>query len=95
MPYTEDGTGFQATDTSYEAAQAAEQSAPTIRAKILAEMKRTRHGYSVDEMAKTLGLSPFSIRPRMTELKNAGEIQDSGMRMLGDSGRKQAVMVLA
>ncbi len=48
-------------------------------------------GRTPDELADLIGASPLAIRPRITELRKAGLIVDTGCRRLNRSGRKAVV----
>jgi predicted ArsR family transcriptional regulator len=80
--------GFKRTDTSREAAERID--AKTLRAKVLATINL--HGpLTADEAAARLNMSILSIRPRCTELRELGKLEDSGERRLNASGRKAIV----
>lgn len=87
MPYTNDGTGFRHTDTSYAAAEAVD--AATWR-NLTMNALRSRP-MTADEVAEYLGAEPLTIRPRITELRHAGRIRDTGTRRKNRSGRNAAV----
>ncbi|MCP3732054.1 hypothetical protein M9978_16640 [Sphingomonas sp. MG17] len=82
--------GAQDRDTSRDAATAAAESAPLLRAKALAVLERS-NGLTADEVAGRLGLSILSIRPRITELSRLGKVRDSGQRRRNASGRNAIV----
>lgn len=46
---------------------------------------------TADEVAARLGENVLAIRPRITELANAGKIQDSGTRRRNESGKSAIV----
>ena len=62
----------------------------TLRASCLTVL--TRGNYTADEVAERLGESVLSIRPRITELKRMGRIEDTGLRRTNESGHRAAVM---
>lgn len=76
--------GHQKTDTSKAGAKAAKPSASTLRELCLAELRKKQR--TADEVAAALGQSVLSIRPRFTELKVRGEIEDTGVRRRNESG---------
>lgn len=83
--------GFKRTDTSRQAAEKID--AATLRGKVLAIIQR--HGpLTADEAAARLGMDKLSIRPRCTELRELGRLEDSGLRRLNSSGRKAIVWQL-
>ncbi len=59
--------GWKRGSTSKDAAEAVRQRAPILRAAVL-EVLRTCGEKTADEVAEILGRTPFSIRPRLTEL---------------------------
>lgn len=66
-------------------------SVDTLRGLALREIFKSQRGLTADETAERLGLSLLSIRPRVTELKRLGEIEDSGVRRKNTSGRYATV----
>jgi DNA-binding transcriptional ArsR family regulator len=85
MPYTKEGTGYQNTDTS----KAAMPTSPsTIRADVMLTLRRSLEPLSVEAVAEDLSKPLVSVRPRLTELKNAGLIEDSGERGLSQYNKK-------
>lgn len=81
--------GFRHTDTSYDAAQAIAPSAATLRAKVLRLL--ADGPLTADECADRLRIDRLSIRPRLTELKLAGSVIDSGERRLNASYKRAIV----
>ena len=77
-------------DTSIEAYQDIQSKAATLRAAVRAAF-RTGEALTADEVADVLGQSVLSIRPRVTELANNDEIEDSGKRRKNASGRNAIV----
>jgi hypothetical protein len=88
MPYSEAGVGYRPTDTS-QAAAPAPHKLTQLRGWVLQAV--TNIPRTCDEVSAALGLSPFSVRPRLTELRNAGKIKNSGQRRILDSGKKGIV----
>lgn len=76
--------GFRkGSDTSKEAAEKIAPVASTLRGRVARLFKDAFPGnFTADEAAKALNLSPFAIRPRVTELAAAGLIERTGERRL-------------
>lgn len=87
MPHTPDGVGYRPTDTSQAAASGVASSRWCSLALAAIEAKPM----TPDEVAAELGVTVLTIRPRMTQLKQAGLIIDTGERRKTASGRKAAV----
>lgn len=85
-----DGPGWKGTDTSKEAASGVKLSAARYRTMTF-NMLREHGPMTADEVAKALNLSVLTIRPRVSELRNAGRIADTGERRKNISGRNAAV----
>ena len=81
------GAGSKVEGTSSEAAKTVD--ATTLRYEVVAAL---HYGpMSADHCAKWLGYSILSIRPRFSELKALGVIEDSGQRSKNASGRAAVV----
>lgn len=81
--------GFKATETSAEAARTIDAS--TCRALVLAALRKFG-AMTADECAlRYLGYSILTVRPRFSELKALGQIEDSGQRRKNASGHKAIV----
>lgn len=80
MPRTENGTGFQKTDTSYAAGQNIAPKAKTLRTQVLEYLRDQRRPISTADVADGLGRPYGSIQPRLSELRDRGLIVDSGER---------------
>jgi predicted ArsR family transcriptional regulator len=77
-----------APETSREAAEAVAPMARNYRDQILAVIKDAHPaGRSSDQIAKAIGLSPYSVRPRVSELQAAGKIERTDDRTKNDGGR--------
>lgn len=84
--------GYKAEGTSREAAETTD--AAGIRAKALEALKR--HGaLTADECAERLRMDRLSIRPRFSELKLDGKVQDTGKRRQNASKKSAIVWSLA
>ena len=93
-------------DTSLSAYRAIAPDCESVRRMILwlAAMRGDR-GITADEAADTLGFAPDIVRPRFTELADAGKIVANGERRVtragaararnGKSATKARVMVIA
>jgi predicted ArsR family transcriptional regulator len=79
-------------DTSVAAAEALQPDAKTLREDVLRAIRASGEwGMTADEVAARLRLTPFTTRPRCTELRAAGLIVDSGQRRANASGRAAIV----
>ncbi|MBV7408727.1 hypothetical protein [Maritimibacter sp. DP1N21-5] len=87
MPYTKDGIGYRHTDTSEAAAQSAKTSAETLRARVLDVLAASAIPRSAEGIARSMGEHPASVKPRISELRNAGKVRDSKKRGRTDMGR--------
>jgi hypothetical protein len=86
--------GYKGTDTSFDAAESMKVNAGTLRKYVIEELKVSPAGLTADECADRLRESILSIRPRFSELRNFGLIQDSGKRGLNRSGKHAIVWIL-
>jgi hypothetical protein len=86
MPHTPQGVGYRLTDTSQAAGARIEGKAGALRAAVLQALRNAAQPMTADEVAVILREDKLSIRPRFTELRNAGKILDSGERGRTDSG---------
>jgi predicted ArsR family transcriptional regulator len=82
--------GYKTTGPSAEAAKAV-LNAPTLRNKTFACIQNSQHGLTADECAERMNRSPFSIRPRVSELKQSGRIFDTGERRKTSMGKPGTV----
>ena len=83
--------GYKTTGPSAEAAKAVALNGPTLRNKTLECIQNSQHGLTADECAERMNRSPFSIRPRVTELKQSGRIFDTGERRKTSMGKTGTV----
>lgn len=83
--------GYKEGTTSREAAEKID--ARTLRMAVLRELQQGAG--TADEIAERMGLSPFSVRPRCTELKALGKIKPTGERRRNRSGMTAHVLTLA
>ena len=73
--------GHQNNETSIEAAELIKAGADTIRAKVYdVIVNKGNFGATADEVADLLGLSSFTVRPRVTELYKQDKIERKDKR---------------
>lgn len=82
------GYRANAPETSREAAEAIAPMARNHRDQILAVIKEAYpESRSSDQIASAIGLSPYSVRPRVSELQAAGKIERTDDRAKNEGGR--------
>jgi DNA-binding transcriptional ArsR family regulator len=81
--------GWKITDTSRDAAQDMDMSARTIRARVLTQLEACP--MTADQVAEMLSLDRLSVRPRLSELRAMGLIEDTGTRDENRSGKMAIV----
>jgi predicted ArsR family transcriptional regulator len=87
--------GSQNADTSIEAAELIKEGAETIRKKVFDVItNKGNFGATADEIADLLALSPFTVRPRVTELFKQDKIERKDKRK-NSSGRAAYVYVVS
>lgn len=84
-----DTPGWKRDGTSSDAATAITSRAPTLRSKVLQVLNSA--DLTADECAERLGESVLGIRPRLSELRRAGKIEETGERRLNVSGMNASV----
>jgi predicted ArsR family transcriptional regulator len=85
-----DGPGYRrnAPETSREAAEAIAPMARNHRDQILAVIKEAYpDSRSSDQIARAIGLSPYSVRPRVSELQAGGKVERTDDRTKNEGGR--------
>ena len=93
-PYT---PGFKTDqpETSINAAKKETSRAATLREQCYEVLEHARkvgiNGHTADEVARYLGKTEFSIRPRLSELSKLLRIVDSGIRRKNQSGHNAVV----
>lgn len=88
--------GWQNRDTSIEAAESVAADLKPLSEDVLNAFREAGDtGLTADEAADTIDRTPFSVRPRVTELNKLGLIVDSGFRRANTSGRKAIVWMIA
>lgn len=87
MPRTPEphSVGYQRTDTSREAAETVAPRQMTIQGAVLAAL-RIHRNLTADEIAHHINRPYGSVRPRLSELREAGIVTDSGERREGRYG---------
>jgi predicted ArsR family transcriptional regulator len=81
--------GFKVHGASEVAACAMADKAMQI--PVLKELANHSGGATADEIAKALGLSILSIRPRVSQLRRLGKIEEIGARRKDESGMSATV----
>src|ERR1700686_3303603 len=75
--------GFKADGTSRDAAGAMKKEAANLRALVMAVLEQSgQRGLPADEVSEQLNMSPFAVRPRLTELgpRHFNKIERTGER---------------
>jgi hypothetical protein len=90
-----DAPGFKVPGPSEQAAEAMGSIANKMRAAVLAQFAQYPAGATADEVAKDLNLSVLSVRPRVSELKRTGKIEQTGARRKNESGMTATVWRIA
>jgi hypothetical protein len=83
----------RATDpaTSHAAAASMREESKGLRAELLAVYQGRPTGLTMDEAAELAGIPTWAASKRISELRAAGMIVDTGLTRPGRSGRLQAV----
>ena len=85
MPYNQSKIGYKQNRSSKQAADFNQEGKLTIRYQVLELFKE--HGELTNEQVSQLLNKPeISVQPRISELKNAGVICDSGKKAMGKWG---------
>lgn len=77
-------------DTSAAAAHSVRESAPAMMQRLL-DVLRARGPLTRAEVAVAAGVTEYQCSKRLSDLKNADAIFDSGQRRPGPSGREQII----
>jgi len=85
VPYTDEKIGYQKNDASKEAASFNKNGKITIREQVL-ELFHQRKELTVEQVSKIMNRAEISVQPRISELKNAGLVADSGKKAMGKWG---------
>lgn len=79
--------GWKANGPSSDAARAIARHANTLRSRVYSFLRdRYPAAYSADQIAESLGETILSIRPRVSELNSAGDIEATEGRHKNHSG---------
>jgi DNA-binding transcriptional regulator GbsR (MarR family) len=90
-----ENVGWKGRDTSAAAARSIAPRVGTLKAQVLACLDEAKGPLTADEIAEMTGGLVVSIRPRLSELANAGVVKDSGLRRDSAYGNQQVAWVLA
>jgi hypothetical protein len=90
-----DAPGFKAPGPSEDAATAIAPIAGNLRDQVREVIANSPSGITADGVARELGRSILSVRPRVSELRRLGEIRQSGARGKNESGMTASIWVLA
>lgn len=77
--------GFKENDTSRAAADSMKSATGELQRKCLKALVGSP--MTADQIAEAIGETPFSTRPRLTELLALGKVCDAGFRCRNASGR--------
>lgn len=83
MGYTEQGVGYQKSDTSLQAAIDMSAKTRTIKEQVLDCLHSSLTGLTTEEIADCIGKPYGSVQPRLSELQNDNRVKDSGKRKSG------------
>jgi len=85
MAYNEQGIGYQKSETSKDAANFNKKGKLTIREQVRSLFDHNNM-LTVEDVSRLLNRAEISVKPRVTELKNEGFLEDSGLRRQGKWG---------
>ena len=86
-----DAPGFKVAGPSQLAAEKITPKSEKLRTFVLEEFERHPGGLTADEIATALNLSVLSVRPRVSELRRLGMIEQTGSRRTNESGMTATV----
>ena len=84
--------GFKSRETSRRAAKEIVPQAKTLRDRVLAVFNSNPAGLTADEVASKLRLTPFSIRPRVSEFARMGLLDDTMERRANATSGRIAIV---
>jgi predicted transcriptional regulator len=90
-----DAPGFKVSGPSEQAAVAIAGTASKMREMALAQFALHPSGTTADEIAKDLNPSVLGVRPRVSELKRTGRIEQTGARRKNESSMTATVWRIA
>lgn len=79
MGYTNEGIGYQYTDTSKQAANFSKRGKVSLREQVR-ELFQSNDKLTVEDVARLIGREEISVQPRVSELKKEGFLVDSTER---------------
>lgn len=83
------------TDTELEAGKKIQPKIKTLQYQVLVRMRTAGdHGWIGSDLAEDLGRLVYTIKPRLTELRKARLIQDSGERRKNRTGGSEMVFTI-
>lgn len=85
MGYNDESIGYQKTDTSKSAANFNKKGKVSIRQQVR-ELFKENNLLTVEDVSRLLNRPEISVQPRVSELKNEGILEDSGIRRQGKWG---------
>lgn len=88
-PSYPESPGYKESGASREAALSMQEDAATLRGRALDLLKW--EALTADEVAARLSRSILSIRPRISELRAKGLVENTGARRVNASGKAAAV----
>lgn len=90
MPHTIQNVGHRTAETSEQAAEAISLTVANWRARVLLDL-RVNGAASGTALAARMKAPLLTIRPRLSDLLNAGKIRDTGRREKNAAGRGEIV----
>jgi hypothetical protein len=87
--------GFKVSGPSEQAALAVAPVAKNLRDQVKQAIAAAPNGLTADEIASKLNRTPFSVRPRVSELRRLGEICQAATRGKNSSGMSASVWVVS
>jgi hypothetical protein len=87
--------GYKRPGASADAARAIARTAAGLRGRVLRHLQQYSAGLTADEIARGLELSILTIRPRVSELRAAGAIRETGERRRNESRMTAMVWTIA
>lgn len=88
--------GYKEEGTSKSAAELIDAGVKTIREQVFdIIINKGNYGATADEVAELLNLTPFTVRPRVTELFKLNKIKRTNIRRKNSSGLNAYVYVVS
>ena len=76
------------TNTRLASLRDMEKKAPTIREKVMVTLNKSPYPLSTAEIASKIGKPYGSVQPRLSELQEAGKVEDSTDRGISEYGKQ-------